>query len=290
MQINRLFEIVYLLLGKQKMTATELANHFDVSKRTILRDIDTLTTAGIPIYTIQGKGGGVAIMDNFILSKAVLTEAEQNQIIFALQSQSVTQNADSEPVLSKLQSLFRRQSVSWIEVDFSRWGTDVHDKMKFETLKNAILGRTAILFRYVSAYGEETSRTVYPLKLVFKSRAWYLQGFCSIKNDYRTFKINRILELRDTGERFYEDYTPPPIGLAAPQSIEPIMLEFAPHVAYRVYDEFDEGCIERDNDGRLFVEASMPIDEWLYRYLLSFGKDVCVISPEYLRRKLDGVD
>lgn len=290
MKINRLFEIVYLLLDKQKMTAGELAEHFEVSKRTILRDIDTLTAAGIPLYTMQGKGGGVAIIDSFVLSKAVLTEAEQNQILFALQSQSATQNTGGRQVLSKLQSLFQKQNSSWIEVDFSRWGTDSHDKQKFETLKNAILGRTAIAFLYVSTYGEETSRTVYPLKLVFKSRAWYLQGFCTEKADYRTFKINRMLEVRDTGESFVGDYTPPPIGFVSPPSVEPLMLEFAPHVAYRVYDEFDEGSIEKGDNGTLLVSAAMPIDEWLYRYLLTFGKDMCVISPEHLRRKLDGMD
>lgn len=290
MQITRLFEIVYLLMDKQKMTANELAKHFEVSKRTILRDIDTLTTAGIPLYTTQGRGGGISIMDGFVLSKTVLTQDEQNQILFALQSQSATQNTDGEQVLSKLRGLFQKQEAPWIEVDFSRWGTDAHDKRKFETLKNAILGKTTIAFRYVNAYSEEGRRTVYPLKLVFKSRAWYLQGFCTEKSDYRTFKINRMLELSDTGEVFTGDYTPPPIGSGAPKSVESLTLEFAPHVAYRVYDEFDEGCIERCDDGSLCVNAVMPADEWLYRYLQSFGTDVRVISPEHLRRKLNGVD
>ncbi|MDL2257750.1 YafY family transcriptional regulator [Eubacteriales bacterium OttesenSCG-928-K08] len=291
MQIDRLFGIIYLLMDKQKMTAAELAAHFEVSKRTILRDVDTLAAAGIPLYTMQGKGGGVAIMDGFILNKTVLTESEQNQIIFALQSQSATQNADGTQVLSKLQSLFKKPDTAWIEVDFSRWGTSAHDKKKFEILKNAILGRKRITFRYVSSYSEETNRSVYPLKLVFKSRAWYLQGFCTERSDYRTFKTNRMLEVCDTGKQFAGDYIPPPINPSAPPpSFEPIMLEFAPHVAYRVYDEFDEGCIEKGDDGRLCVSAAMPVDEWLCRYLLTFGDNVSVISPKDLRRKLDELD
>lgn len=290
MQINRLFEIVYLLMDNQRMTAAQLATHFEVSKRTILRDIDTLTAAGIPLYTIQGKGGGVAMMDNFVLNKTVLTQAEQDQILFALQSQPVTQNTDGEQVLSKLQSLFKRQGTAWIEVDFSRWGSDAHDKQKFELLRNAILSRTAIAFRYVSSYGEDTRRTVYPLRLVFKSRAWYLQGFCTDKEEYRTFKINRMLEVRDTGEGFSGSYTPPPIDQGTPLTTTSLTLEFAPQVAYRVYDEFDEGCIERDDDGRLCVTAAMPVDEWLYRYLRTFGEDVRIISPEHLRREFHGMD
>lgn len=291
MQINRLFEIVYLLIGRQKMTAAELAEHFEVSKRTILRDVDTLTAAGIPLYTLQGKGGGIAIMENFVLSKAVLTEDEQNQILFALQGLLATQNTGGEQVLSKLQSLFRRSDSSWIEVDFSRWGSGAQDRNKFETLKTAILGKTAIAFDYVSSYGEETQRTVYPLKLIFKSRAWYLQGFCTQKQDYRSFKINRMLSLSDTGIRFDGNYLPPQIdGGAPPGDTTLIELEFASRVAYRVYDEFDVGCIERSDNGDLFVSVRMPEDEWLYGYLRSFGRAVRVISPEHLRRILDGMD
>ncbi|MDL2300424.1 YafY family transcriptional regulator [Clostridiaceae bacterium OttesenSCG-928-D20] len=292
MQISRLFEIVYLLLDRQKMTAAELALHFEVSKRTILRDIDTLTAAGIPLYTIQGKGGGIAIMDSFVLTKTFLTEDEQNQILFALQGLSATQNTEGEQVLSKLQSLFRRSDTAWIEVDFSRWGSGEQDKRKFEALKTAILSRTAICFDYVSSCGEKSRRTVYPLKLIFKSRAWYLQAFCTEKQDYRSFKINRILELSNTGSRFDGNYRPPRIDDGPPPGdMALIVLEFASRVAYRVYDEFDAGCIESCDNGDLLVSVRMPEDEWLYGYLRSFGKAVRIISPEHLRRRnLDGMD
>ena len=269
------------------MTASELAAHFEVSKRTILRDIDTLTVAGIPLYTLQGKGGGIAIMDGFVLNKAVLTEDEQNQILFALQGLSAAQNANDAQILGKLQSLFQKSDTAWIEVDFSRWGSGELDKRKFETLKSAILGKTAITFDYVSSYGEETSRIVYPLKLIFKSRAWYLQGFCTERQDYRTFKINRMLEVFNTETHFDGEYTPPQIdGGTPPGAYASIVLEFQSHVAYRVYDEFDVGCIERSDDGSLRVCARMPQDEWLFGYLRSFGKSVRVISPTHIAKKI----
>lgn len=287
MQINRLFEIIYLLMERRKMTAGELAAHFEVSKRTILRDIDALTTAGIPLYTLQGKGGGIAIMDGFVLNKAVLTKDEQNQILFALQSLSAAQNGQDAQILGKLQSLFQRANTAWIEVDFSRWGSGDLDKRKFETLKTAILGKTAITFAYVSSYGGETQRTVYPLNLIFKSRAWYLQGFCTTRQDYRTFKINRMLDVSDTGRHFDGAYTPPQIdGDAPPTEATPIVLEFQRRVAYRVYDEFDVGCIERGDNGDLRVSVRMPEDEWLFSYLRSFGKAVRVISPPHLAEKV----
>lgn len=288
MQINRLFEIIYLLMDRRRMTAGELAAHFEVSKRTILRDIDTLTAAGIPLYTMQGKGGGIAIMDGFVLNKAVLTETEQNRILFALQGLSAAQNNDDAEVLSKIQSLFQKSSGAWIEVDFSRWGTTMYDRNKFDTLKNAILTRTVISFRYISSYSEETQRAVYPLKLVFKSRAWYLQGFCLGREDYRTFKINRMLDVCETEEHFPAGYTPPPLEASnPPASTVRMVLEFSPYVAYRVYDEFDEGCIERREDGYLYVSAAMPEDEWLYGYLRSFGKGVRVISPGHINENLN---
>ena len=122
MQINRLFEIVYLLMNKKHVTAQELAAHFEVSRRTILRDIDTLTTAGIPIYTTQGKGGGIFIQDNFVLNKAFISENEQKQILFSLQSMSATELVETDQVLGRLRSFFASPNKEWIEVDFSRWG------------------------------------------------------------------------------------------------------------------------------------------------------------------------
>lgn len=288
MQTDRLFEIIYLLINKKKMSAQELAKHFEVSKRTILRDIDTLIAAGIPVYTTQGKGGGISIMDSFLLNKAVLSEDDKNQILFALQGLSATNAVDTKRVLNKLQNLFDRTNAKWIEVDFSRWGSGDSDKRKFEILKNAILGKRAISFRYVSSYGEESERTVHPLKLIFKSKAWYLQAFCTVRQDYRIFKINRILDVSMINESFDESsYSPPPIETSQTTSDSLITLTIAlsPKVAYRAYDEFDEGCIEKCDNGWLRVTARLPEDNWLYGFLRSLGKDACIISPEHLKEK-----
>lgn len=121
MKINRLFEIVYLLMDKKSMTAKDLAAHFEVSVRTVLRDIDTLAVAGIPIYTTQGKGGGVRLMDGYVLSKSVLTDKEQTDILSALQSLHAVSVPDVEPVLGKLRALFNKNATSWIDIDFSPW-------------------------------------------------------------------------------------------------------------------------------------------------------------------------
>ena len=216
MQINRLFEIVYLLMNKKQITANELATHFEVSKRTILRDIDSLTMAGIPIYTAQGKGGGIFIQDNFVLNKAFVSEEEQKQILFSLQSMSATGLIEADKVLGRLRSLFDNSNKEWIEVDFSRWGHSAVDNAKFEILKNAIINELAVSFDYLSPYGESKGREVHPLKLSFKSKAWYLQTFCLTENDYRVFKFTRISNIQALNKPFNScKYEIPPI-----QSVE----------------------------------------------------------------------
>jgi predicted DNA-binding transcriptional regulator YafY len=159
MQINRLFEMVYLLLYKKRTTAKELAEHFEVSVRTILRDIETLSSAGIPIYTLQGKGGGISILDNFVLNKTAISEEEQNQILFALQSMSSANNIDVSNILSRLTVLFEKTGTSWIEVDFSSWTNCEPDKVRFEALKEAIIGKQAVAFTYLNSYGDIAHRT-----------------------------------------------------------------------------------------------------------------------------------
>lgn len=289
MQISRLFEIVYILLEKKKTTANELAAYFEVSKRTILRDIETLTMAGIPIYTAKGKGGGISILDHFVLNKATISDQEQNQILFALQSLASTQNIDAGDLLSKLGALFNKRETDWIEVDFSRWGNRSPDKEKFEMLKNSILGKQLISFVYPSSYGRTTSRTVAPLKLVFKSKAWYLQGYCMDKKEYRIFKINRMLEGKVLEKSYAEqNYTPPPLEMESCEDsvLVHLKLLFLPEAAYRVYDEFEENNVQQNSDNSFTVTIDLPEDLWLYGFLLSFGSGVKVLEPESVKEAL----
>jgi predicted DNA-binding transcriptional regulator YafY len=289
MQIDRLFGIVYLLLESQHTTANELAVRFEVSKRTILRDIDTLSLAGIPLYTSKGKGGGIFLAEDFVLNKATISEEEQSQILLALQSLGATQYIDVSGTLSKLGGLFGKGDTNWIEVDFSRWGIPTQDNDKFEQLKQAIIKKFALSFSYVSARGERTKRIVYPLKLIFKERSWYLQAWCKDKCGYRTFKISRMLELKLLEENFYDqEFFPPainPTDSTAPSLIKTKLL-FAAEAAYRVYDGFDEQDIQVNQDGSLTVNTELPHDQWLYGYLLSFGTSVQVMAPKVLEDHL----
>lgn len=135
-QESRLFKIIYYLLDKDQATATELAEKFEVSVRTIYRDIDALSGAGIPLYTEPGRNGGIRLMKEFVLDKAVLSEEEKQEILIALQSINTTKNISSNKTLQKLSALFHLASEDWLEVDFSRWGNKGTDNNKHEFCEN----------------------------------------------------------------------------------------------------------------------------------------------------------
>lgn len=287
MSVGRQFQMVYLLLEKGRMTAGELAERLEVSPRTVLRDVDALSAAGVPIYTTQGAGGGVALLDGYVLDRAAFTDEEQRQLLLALQSLPGQEGAQA---LTKLSALFRRGQEDWLQVNLSRWG-DVGsaDNEKFQLLKRAVLERQTLAFDYASSYGSTRARKVLPARLVFKGQGWYLQAFDLEREDYRTFRLSRILSPAFTGEVFHRRLTPPDIDFSG--DIPPLFrveakLRFAPYMAYRVYDEFDQSCVTRQGDGSLLVEAVFPEDQWLYGYLLSFGAGVEVLAPDALRRRL----
>ncbi|TCL54593.1 putative DNA-binding transcriptional regulator YafY [Kineothrix alysoides] len=287
MQINRLFEIVYLLLSKERTTASELAEHFEVAKRTILRDIDILSQAGIPIYTVQGKGGGLSILENFTLNKTAISEDEQKQILLALQSISVTSEINVDDLLAKLESLFQKSSETWIDVDFSRWGKKTaNDNEKFEKLRQAIIKSQEIEIDYMDVSGKKTTRTIYPLKLIYKEKSWYLYGYCLNKNDYRLFKIKRIKHIFMNDHYFDRSiYSAPPIENPDITYISMILKINATSI-HRAYDDFEEQDIVSNLDGSFIVNAEMPDDNSLYGYLLSYGADLEVLEPLTLRLRL----
>jgi predicted DNA-binding transcriptional regulator YafY len=273
------------LLNKNSITAQELAKHFEVSVRTIYRDIDVLALAQIPIYTTQGKGGGIALLDSYVLNKSMLTDHEQTEILFALQSLTATQNPEINTILAKLSGFFNKNKDNWIEVDFSSWGNK-NQSEQFTVLKNAIVDQKIIIFKYFNSRGEESQRKVEPIKLLFKSSAWYLQGFCLNRREQRTFKISRMSDIKTTEEPFEveiksgDDKTL--TGDPAANQIE-VCLKFSKDGAHRAFDVFDRETITKNADGAFTVNALLPRGEWLINFIFSFGPAVEVIEPASIR-------
>lgn len=281
MQESRLFKIIYYLLDKGQATAPELAEKLEVSVRTIYRDIDALSGAGIPVYTETGRNGGIYLMKDFVLDKAVLSEQEKQEILTALQSINLTNNVNGSQTLQKLSAIFHLHSEDWLEVDFSRWGNNGTDNEKFELLKSAIIRQKCVKITYANSDGAIHNRIIHPLKLSFKSMSWYLKAYCTKRQDYRIFKLTRVIDLEVLTDSFYKSPFPESDGAYGP-ACPAIVLRFPKRMSYRVYDEFNPAQISQKENGDLIVSVEIPQDEWLVGYLLSFGTQVDIIEPAYL--------
>ena len=287
MHTGRLFEIVYLLQSRPRMTARELAERFEVSVRTIYRDIDALSAAGVPVYAARGGGGGVGLLPGYVLDRSLLTDGEQDEILYALRAMAAAGMGGA--ALEKLAGLFQKSGDGWLEVDFSPWGSGPAEKRVFATLKTAILSRREIAFDYYSARGEKSRRTAQPVKLVYKDAAWYLQAYCLARQALRVFKLCRMLDVTLLDAVFTPgpQHTPQPMDPAeAPGPLLHLELMFTPAAAYRVYDMFPPEWVTQLPDGRFFVSAFYPESPWIYGFLLSFGADVAVLSPPQVQQAL----
>lgn len=284
MKENRYFQMIYLLLDKGQMTAPELADYFEVSIRTIYRDIDILSSAGIPIYATQGKGGGIAIQDRYVLKKSLLSEQEQKQILMALQGIRVLEDEQINMLLSKLSGVFQRQQGNWLEIDFSTWTKSGAGKHNFQLLQSAIWKSRIVSFSYYSGKGEQTKRIIEPHKLVFKTSDWYLYGYCTLRKDFRFFKLTRIRDLKLQDAEFMRE-TPEHIFERSDEfemKTVQVTLLFDAGMSHEVYEKFDEEVSEQE-DGSLLVTTILPDNELLYSYVLSCRERVEVLSPPYVR-------
>lgn len=284
MKENRYFQMIYLLLEKGQMTAPELADYFEVSIRTIYRDIDILSSAGIPIYATQGKGGGIAIQDSYVLKKSLLSEQEQKQILMALQGIRVLEDEQINMLLSKLSGVFQRQQGNWLEIDFSTWTKSGAGKHNFQLLQSAIRKSRIVSFSYYSGKGEQTKRIIEPHKLVFKTSDWYLYGYCTLRKDFRFFKLTRIRDLKLQDAEYMRE-TPEHIFERSDEfemKTVQVTLLFDARMSHEVYEKFDEEVSEQE-DGSLLVTTILPDNELLYSYILSCRDGVEVLSPPYVR-------
>ncbi len=287
MKESRLFRILYYILERGRVTAPELAEKFEVSVRTIYRDIDWISSAGIPIYTTRGKGGGIEIDSNFIINKAMLTPDEKEQILIALNSTKNINELEQSDLIKKLSALFDMKNSNWIEVDSTNWRHSDRYIHLFDDIKFAIIHKKLISFDYHSNKLEYTQRKIKPIRLVLKSWTWYLYGFCTLRNDFRFFKLSRIMNCNIYDEVYKEDYSDIVIKKEITlQKTVKVKLKFNKSQAFRVYDDFYDK-VEEKEDG-LFLEIDLP-ENYLYTYILSFGSEVEVLEPEEVRIKLKDI-
>ena len=289
MKIDRLIGILSILLQKEMTTAPELAEHFEVSRRTINRDIEALCKAGIPIQTSQGAGGGISIMNGYRMDRTLLTSRDMQMILAGLRSlDSVSGNRYYEQLMEKIQSgsselVNGRDSIL---IDLSSWHRDTLAP-KIGLIQDAIELKKRISFDYYSPIGQ-TKREIEPYYLIFKWSSWYVYGFCLLRKDFRMFKLERMDGIVH-GEDF-ERRGEIPLPELSNEKIFPargrVKAVFDPSMKWQLVEEYGAGSFTEQVDGTLLFEHEYADDEGLISWMLSCRDKVTVIEPESVRDKL----
>lgn len=289
MQIERLVRMIFYIVSREQVTAKELADYFNVSTRTIYRDITTLTLSGIPITSKKGTGGGISLMDGYALNKSFLTTEEQVQVYQGLQILQASNYPDAEQALTKIDALFNQSlSDDWLEIDFSYWGSSEEEKITISDLRRALTEKHVLTFEYFNSELQQSERKVDPLRLIFKSHAWYIVGYCHHNHAIRVFRLSRMKRINVLSESF-ERSLPKDFSLADSTyetDYSTFKLLFLPEMSYRLFDEFQEQQVERCSNGNYLVTVQYPLNEWTYHRLLSFGPYVEILEPVEARKEL----
>lgn len=299
MKIDRLIGILSILLQEEKTTAPRLAERFEVSRRTINRDIEDLCKAGIPVRTAQGAGGGISIMDGYRMDRTILTSKDMQMILAGLRSlDSVSGSRYYTQLMEKIQTgssafISGRDSVL---IDLSSWYKDSLAP-KIEVIQSAIENRHLLKFKYYAPSGE-SSRTIEPYYLVFQWSSWYIWGRkvsggdlscadrsgterCSGREDYRLFKLNRMDRVTQTDKKFACRNAPMPDlsnEKIFPGSIK-VKALFTPDMKWRLVEEFGPRCFTEADDGRLLFTADYTDMDHLVTWLMTFGAKAEVLEP-----------
>ena len=291
MKIDRLIGILSVLLQEEKTTAPLLAERFEVSRRTISRDIDDLCRAGIPIQTVQGYEGGIRIMDGYRMDRTILTSRDMQMILAGLRGlDSVSGSRNYEQLMEKLQTgssrfLSGRDSLL---IDLSSWYKDSLAP-KIEEIQNAIENRHLLGFRYYAPSGD-SGRIIEPYYIVFKWSSWYVWGWCTDRKDFRMFKLNRMDNVRETDTEFVMRQVPMPD--LSNEKIFPGKIKvkalFEPDMKWRLVEEFGPDCFTEQDDGRLLFAADYTDLDSLVTWILTFGEKVQLLEPEEARNRIAG--
>lgn len=290
MKIDRLIGILSILLQQKQVTAPCLAEKFEVSRRTINRDIEALCKAGIPVVTVRGQNGGISIMEGYRMDRTLLTSADMQAILAGLRS------LDSVSKTNRYQQLMEKLAIgnsdvlasnNHILIDLSSWYKTLLAP-KIELIQAAIERRERIAFSYFAPRGE-SRRVMEPYYLVFHWASWYVWGFCLARQDFRLFKLNRMTELEDTGETFERKADAAPD--LSPERVFPTMIfatiRLEPEVKWRLVEEYGPDCFEEQEDGKLLFSFDFTDREHLFGWLLSFGPKAELLQPPEYRREFE---
>ena len=296
MQIDQLFEFVYILIDKKQVTAKEMSKRFGVSTRTIYRWIEALSLSGIPVYSLKGRSGGIAISENYKLDKTLLSEEERLAIVSSVKALESLSGNPASLVNANLKAAEKlshivQSDTDWLEVDFAPWspeGSEVRNL--FGTLRDSILKKRQISFDYFTGDGRSEKRMVHPWKLIFRGQSWYLHGWCTSRKAERFFKLTRMRNLVLTSKSAnitrseavaepaqLPEYSAPLIQIKAKITEEKLSY---------LMDSFICSEIKTQKNGCVNVTFTAPDTSWLCEILLSFGPQIKIQSPARLKNKI----
>lgn len=289
MKIDRLLGIVMILLQKERVTAPYLADRFEVSRRTINRDIEDLCMAGIPVVTTQGGNGGISIADGYRIDKSVLTYGEMQNVVTALKGlESISAETGTDKLLNKF--FIKQDHVVAIRDSIiinlsSHHKNELTDKIAI--IKAAIHENTKITFRYYSNKGDAL-RVIEPYYLTFQWSAWYVFGYCKEKKDFRLFKLTRLCELSNTLEAFIPRDIPEERKDFDSYFTDEIQVTalFEESVKYRLIDDYGVGSYTVTEDGKLLFRMNFTNKDFLVSWILGFGDKVEVVYPKKLKQEI----
>ncbi|QHW29781.1 YafY family transcriptional regulator [Paenibacillus rhizovicinus] len=299
MKLDRLLAITMTLLNQSRVSATALAERFEVSLRTIYRDMDAINQSGIPIVSYPGADGGYEIMSSYRIDKQILTLDDFSTIYSALRGiTTATDQSEDHELLDKIGAMIpgisgtASSDISRIDLDFK---PTPNDKQKFAPLHDAIKQMHVVQFAYLDNKGQESERAVEPMGLFLKGYVWYLYGYCLLRSEMRNFRLSRILRLQMLPETFARrNYTLQDVEKQfmdrADFSKVKVKLHFDSSARTRVLDEFGFDQIHNHEDGTLSVHAHYSSVERAMQTVLSYGSQVTVTEPvefiESLRKQI----
>ncbi len=297
MKVDRLVSIILMLLEKKRVGARELAERFEVSKRTIYRDIDAIGMAGIPVRAVPGAGGGFEIMPEYKLDRAVFSTDDLAALLMGLSSLSgMVRGEELIHALAKVKSFVPAEQAGEIErradeihIDLEPWMGSGNVRPYFETIKAALRERRLIAFTYTDGRGEQTERVVEPYQLVLKSNHWYVQGYCRGKGDYRLFRLSRMTGLRGLEETYSPRAYQKPV-LDFGDVLKTMQTDIRLRVHRSVLDRVLEFCtddrVTPDGEDYCLVDYPFVERDYYYDLLLGFGDKCECLSPEHVREEL----
>ena len=297
MKIDRLVSIIMILLEKERISAQELAKMFEVSTRTIYRDIEAISMAGIPVLATSGSGGGIEIMKDYKVDKKIFSTDDLSALLMGLSNISgMVRGSEVANALAKVKSFIPSEKAKSIElkasqiyIDLTPWEGNTSVKNALEIIKKALQENRLLIFTYIDGHGSKTSRTVEPYQLVFKSRAWYVQTFCRLKNDYRLFRLSRMTDLKILEETFTpREYQKPFLDFE--ETARSLQTDIKIRIHKSVLDRILDFCpYERlSQDGEDYYLADYPFfdSDYYYDMLLSLGDKCEILEPAHVREKL----